>query len=1386
MPYFVKKGQFAVSVCALSIATSLHASNTNFSLSNNLNLNERQTSVTKHTRVVLNENGKPLEQKSYYTSAKPRYIVQLKEASVLEVKRKIEKQLFPDKGQAKTASQNQLHHINSKLQQTELAIQNQQLSTIHALRAISPNIKVLRQFSRVNNAIVLEAEQTYIDSLRQLPSVKSVSKDTIKTVNLEQSVPLINADKVWELQSNDGQLLTGEGVVVAILDSGVDYTHPDLGGCFGINCRVTNGYDFHYNDNDPMDENGHGTHVAGIVGANGYIKGVAPNVTFHAYKVLNDDGWGYSSDIIAGIERAVDPDGDITTDDAVDIINMSLGGSGNATDPTSTAVNNAVDAGVVVVVAAGNDGYYGAINNSSPAAAEKAITVASSRKIDEMSSFSSKALTATNFTKPEITAPGHYIESTLTGRYSYGHLSGTSMATPHVAGAIALLKQNNDSLNASSAKQLLVAGAIDLGVSPLAQGAGRLDILASLKATTSASLTALNFGTLDKNTKQWSSTKTFTIYNSANEAQTYKVSFTEGFPTGASISSDKESIVVAAKSSAELTITVDVQDTAIIPDVAADGIHHNAVVLESDTSRLRIPTYFENAMKLTLSTNSPSEVSVDMIDSSGERSTYTVTGLSPVIINVPDTSLWLGATYFNLDTSDLPVRSGFINIKKGISSHLLNLTENTEFKLDVDELTHVTGLTSLTDASGNSDFTHINNFFTSTYFSKDTLKLGWLSAPTQPSIQYLAVGNLDHSYEFSYQSHYRITDQSDTEKLFLYQNTPSQTGMLGEDIQIDLTTLSATTFDLSNYNDVAAYKVQDHHYDPANNIDLSNDITKIQVFETNNESVLDKKILQLFDSTNAETAFIVSPYFGLSNKGKLRISDYVRGYDRYPIETPNNELPLNPEKAYLSASIVSDGETISLKPNKYLDGQFYHDLQGAKYNIDSQYQFFCEHEDGTKTQLHTGTLNSNESRLSHFKDSCENLKFKLTFNNSSVELSAKDSFYIPSIGTIGAYYHGGTFIQPELNKIGIDIHFMGNDLEAKKTEIKINDGDWEEVYFWQADLGPVAVSLPLIEGNHSLSLRVTFDGTNSRDVIYSLNDYFTYGSEAGEINDADNDGIPNDQDLDDDNDGYNDDIDAFPFNPIEWLDSDNDGIGNKLDPDDDNDGYLDDKDAFPLDAGEWLDTDVDGIGNNADTDDDNDSVLDTEDAFPLDANESVDTDSDGIGNNADTDDDNDGALDAADAFPLDATESVDTDGDGIGNNADTDDDNDSVLDAANAFPLDATESVDTDGDGIGNNADTDDDNDSVLDTADAFPLDATESVDTDGDGIGNNTDTDDDGDGVEDSLDAFPLDASKSALPANNVTDNKKSSSGTLPFFALIILLSISIMRRFTFFTGSK
>jgi len=154
-------------------------------------------------------------------------------------------------------------------------------------------------------------------------------------------------------------------------------------------------------------------------------------------------------------------------------------------------------------------------------------------------------------------------------------------------------------------------------------------------------------------------------------------------------------------------------------------------------------------------------------------------------------------------------------------------------------------------------------------------------------------------------------------------------------------------------------------------------------------------------------------------------------------------------------------------------------------------------------------------------------------------------------------------------------------------------------------------------------------------------------------------------------------------------DTDGDGLPDDIDLDDDNDGVLDEDDAFPLDENETLDTDGDGIGNNADTDDDGDGVADVDDAFPLDNNESIDTDLDGIGNNEDDDDDDDGVTDDEDAFPLDETETLDSDRDGTGNNADTDDDGDGMPDVfenANGFdPLnDSDADTDADNDGATN------------------------------------------------------------------------------------------------------
>lgn len=180
---------------------------------------------------------------------------------------------------------------------------------------------------------------------------------------------------------------TGAGVKVAVMDTGIDYNHPDLGGCFGPGCRVATGWDFvgdDYNadptsagydpvphpDPDPDDCNGHGTHVAGIVGANGVVKGVAPGVTFGAYRVFGCDGETESDIILAAMERALA--------DGMQVLNMSLGSPREwPQHPEAMAATRLVNAGMVVVASIGNSGDSGVYSAAAPGLGKKVIGVAS-------------------------------------------------------------------------------------------------------------------------------------------------------------------------------------------------------------------------------------------------------------------------------------------------------------------------------------------------------------------------------------------------------------------------------------------------------------------------------------------------------------------------------------------------------------------------------------------------------------------------------------------------------------------------------------------------------------------------------------------------------------------------------------------------------------------------------------------------------------------------------------------------------------------------------------------------------------------------------------------------------------------------------------------------
>ncbi len=310
-----------------------------------------------------------------------------------------------------------------------------------------------------------------IDRLAIDPDVIRVYEDLPVHAFLDTAVPIVQVPRLWDAG------LTGEGVSIAIVDTGIDVAHPDFAERIADATDVTG--------EGLGDRHGHGTHCAGIAAGSGAAsggkyRGAASRATIYSAKVLKADGQGMMSDVMAGVEWAVEQ--------GVRIISLSLGSSGSSDglDALSETCDAAVERGIMVVVAAGNDGP-GSRTVGAPGAARRALTIGASDDADAIASFSSRGPTADGRQKPDIVVPGVNIiaprgASTAMGAVIddyYTQASGTSMATPLAAGVCALLLQANPALTPEELKQRLMESAVDLHQGPYDQGRGRLDAWAA-------------------------------------------------------------------------------------------------------------------------------------------------------------------------------------------------------------------------------------------------------------------------------------------------------------------------------------------------------------------------------------------------------------------------------------------------------------------------------------------------------------------------------------------------------------------------------------------------------------------------------------------------------------------------------------------------------------------------------------------------------------------------------------------------------------------------------------------------------------------------------------------------------------------------------------------
>ncbi|MEU3184237.1 S8 family peptidase [Streptomyces sp. NPDC006923] len=426
---------------------------------------------------------------------------------------------------------------------------------------------------------------------------------------LDRSTAQINAPAAW----NAGY--EGQGVKVAILDTGADLTHPDLAG----RAATTKDFSGSAGTNDAF---GHGTHVASTVGGSGAAsdgrrRGVAPRAELLIGKVLGDDGYGSESAVIQGMEWAAA--------EGARVINMSLGSDTptDGTDPMSLAVNGlSKSSGALFVVAAGNSGEQGGETIGSPGAADAALTVGAVDRDDSLAPFSSRGpRLGDGAVKPDVTAPGvGIVAARATGTTMgdpvdpyYVAASGTSMATPHVAGAAALLAQEHPDWDAVRLKDALVSTAHTVpGQQVTEQGGGRVDLAAAALGPVTATGTVSLGSYVSGDTGGKGQDATIRYTNTSSSEVTLRLAARLATTGGQEIADGgvrlgADSVRVAAGATAEVPLHAD-------PSVVARGKYYGYVSATTADGKVAVHT------TASLTVHGPTHrLTVNTVDHNGKR-----------------------------------------------------------------------------------------------------------------------------------------------------------------------------------------------------------------------------------------------------------------------------------------------------------------------------------------------------------------------------------------------------------------------------------------------------------------------------------------------------------------------------------------------------------------------------------------------------------------------------------------------------------------------------------------------------------------------------------------------------------------------------------------------
>jgi len=475
----------------------------------------------------------------------------------------------------------------------EASIISQKPETTPLFESLTQNVKTLYASKNAyTNMRFLAVHTSYseIFELANASQVEHVWLDRKFRACLDQSVRIVKNPEEWaNFENSMHRSVNGSGITIAVIDTGIDSEHPDFSFPNGTS-KITGSVSF--TDESTADGLGHGTHCASIAAGTGQASGgqymgVAPGASLLNVKVLDNQGNGQESWMISGIQWAVD--------NGANVLSMSFGTNekSDGSDPLSTTVDWATNQGALCVVAAGNQGSA-MYSINTPGVSKLAITVGASDNSDIIADFSSRGPTSDYRIKPDLVAPGVDIIAARAHDTNMGNpvsqyytkASGTSMATPHVAGAAALLMDAYPSWGPAIMKTALTNYADNIGATVFDQGTGRLNACnaanASFVSNSSISIGRVGLDTTYKHTFNVRSLASNTL-NIALAAQTWHIDDNTPYDVVA-LNASTTILPPSQTASIQLTLTT----SSMLPS----GYFEGRITASSDNSIIRIPFFF--------------------------------------------------------------------------------------------------------------------------------------------------------------------------------------------------------------------------------------------------------------------------------------------------------------------------------------------------------------------------------------------------------------------------------------------------------------------------------------------------------------------------------------------------------------------------------------------------------------------------------------------------------------------------------------------------------------------------------------------------------------------------------------------------------------------------